>query len=96
MYPRIVKVAIIIPWQPPQTILVRELTRGIYRTTLIDQFERKINYAGTDIGFGVSLFKSTVNQSYIVVKGLWDQAIYKAPNKQPVQLTILDIATDDE
>jgi hypothetical protein len=96
MYPRIVKVTLILPWHPPQTVLVRELMRGIYRLQLTDRYGRIVNYAGTDIGFGVKLFKSTRNQSYLVVKGLWDEALYASESdKKPSHVTILDIETDD-
>lgn len=96
MYPRLVKVTLLLPWQPPQTVVEREVARGIYRLQLKDRFDRTINYVGSDIGFGVRLYKSTMNQSYIVVKGLWDQAIYSSERQNPVSIEILDLETDDD
>lgn len=95
MYPRVIIVTLHIPWQPPQRVEVREITRGIYRLTIKDRFDRKINYAGTDIGFGVALFKSTFDQSYIVVKGRWDDVIYKPADGKPQGVAVLDIESDD-
>lgn len=95
MYPKVFTVTLLIPWQPPQRVVVRELTRGIYRLSLVDKFERTINYAGTDIGFGVSLFKSTKDQSYLVVKGFFDEVIYKPAKGEAQSITVLDIETDD-
>lgn len=96
MYPRLVKVTLLLPWQPPQVVVDREVSRGIYRLQLVDRLERKINYVGSDIGFGVRLYKSTMNQSYIVVKGFWDQAIYASERQNPTSIQILDIETDDD
>lgn len=95
MYPRIYTVTLLLPWQPPQRVTVRELTRGIYRLALFDKFERKINFVGTDIGFNVSLFKSTFDQSYLVVKGRFDEVIYKSAKGTPESVTVLDIESDD-
>ena len=95
MYPRVYTVTLIIPWQPPQRVTVRELTRGIYRLALVDRYERTINYVGTDIGFGVALFKSTYDQSYLVVKGMFDEVIYKPAKGDPMSITVLDIESDD-
>lgn len=77
-------------------VVDREVARGIYRLQLTDRYDRKINYIGSDIGFGVRLYKSTMNQSYIVVKGFWDQAIYSSERQNPTTIQILDIETDDE
>lgn len=96
MYPRLIKVTLLLPWQPPQTVVDREVSRGIYRLQLIDRWERKINYVGTDIGFGVRLYKSTFNQSYLVVKGRWDQVIYSSEKQNPTPIQVLDIETDDD
>jgi hypothetical protein len=95
MYPRIVKITLLLPWQPPQVVICREILRGIYRLCVQDRFDRKINYAGSDIGFGVKLFKSTQDHTYIVVKGNWDEATYCASNQISQSITILDIETDD-
>jgi len=91
MYPRVYTVTLLIPWQPPQRVTVRELTRGIYRLSLVDRYERKINYVGTDIGFGVALFKSTYDQSYLVVKNRFDEVIYKPAKRDLMSITVLDI-----
>lgn len=96
MYPRLIKVTLILPWQPPQVVVDREVARGIYRLQLKDRYDRLINYVGSDIGFGVKLYKSTMNQSYIVVKGLWDQAIYSSERQNPTSISILDLETDDD
>lgn len=95
MYPRLVKVTLLLPWQPPQVVVDREVARGIYRLQLTDRFERLVNYVGSDIGFGVRLYKSTMNQSYIVVKGRWDQAIYSSERQNPVSIQVLDLEDDD-
>ncbi len=96
MYPRIIKVTLVLPWQPPQVALVREVLRGVYRLQITDRFGRLVNFVGTDTGFGVQLFKSTRNQSYLVVKGLWDEALYASESdKKASHVTILDIETDD-
>lgn len=95
MYPRLVQVTLIIPWQPPQTVTVAELSCGIYRMSIKDQFDRKINFVGSDIGYGVRFFKSTFDQSWIVVKGEWHEAKYKPAAKDPVDICILDVSTDD-
>lgn len=96
MYPRIIKVTLMLPWQKPQVVIVRELLSGIYRLQLVDRFDRTINYTGTKIGFGVTLFESTYNQSYLVVQGNWEEVLYSSESdKEPQPATVLDIATDD-
>lgn len=96
MYPRIIKVTLMLPWQPPQVVVVRELLAGIYRLQLTDRFGRIVNYTGIAIGFNVRLFESTYNQSYLVVKGEWEEVLYSAESDQkPSQVTVLDIETDD-
>lgn len=96
MYPRLTKLTLLLPYQPPQEVIERELTRGVFRLLLVDRWDRKINYIGSDIGFGVRLYKSTVNNSYIVVKGQWDEALYASERGRAVRIEVLDIATDDQ
>lgn len=95
MYPKVYRVTLLLPWQPPQVVLVRELLAGVYRLQLLDRYDRKINYAGSDIGFGVKLFKSTQNQSYLVVKNHWDEVLYASADGKPQIVEVLDIESDD-
>lgn len=95
MCPKITKITLILPWTPPQDVLCRVVLPGVYRMSLLDRFERRIQYVGSDIGFGIRLFKSTMNQSYVVVKGEWDEALYKDPAKAAVKVEILEVSSDD-
>ena len=96
MYPRIVKVTIALPWNPPQVILVRELLRGVYMLQIKDRYGRMITMFGKELGFGIKLFKSTRNHSYLIVKNIWDEVLYASESDaEPSPIAILDIEAND-
>ena len=91
------KVTIKLPGQMPQTITVTETALGCYRCAIVDKYDRIEPFQGENIGFGVTLFKSTIRDriSRLVVLGNWRQAKYRAFNGTEYTVQIEEVVTDE-
>ena len=91
----IVKVTLVLPYCPPQDVLCHQKAKNYWRLSLFDRFERKINFTGEYLGFGIRVFKSSIDTSYLVVKNEFDTALYKSNTQDIIKIDVLNVETDD-
>lgn len=92
---QIVKVTIVLPYCPRQDVIVYQKAKNYWRLSLVDRFDRRINFTGEYIGFGIRVFKSSVDMSYLVVKNEFDTVLYKSNTQDLITIDVLNVETDD-
>ena len=69
-----------LPWQEPQIIDVRKWSSGNCRLALLDRFNRFFWLSGEDVGFGVTVYRSSHANPRVrlVIFGDYERALWTA------------------
>jgi hypothetical protein len=86
-----------LPWQEPQIIDVRKWSSGNCRLSLLDRFNRFFWMNGEDVGFNVTVYRSSFSSPCVklVIFGDYERALWTAWDGvvYEVQINKMEIAT---
>jgi hypothetical protein len=79
-----------LPWQKPQHIEIKRLANGVYRTSILDRYDRVEWLMGEDVGFDVIVFKNMKfpRTTLLTIKSDWSQALFKNWEGQSLEVEI--------
>lgn len=82
-----------LPWQKPQKIEIRWLANGVFRTSIVDRYDRREWLQGEDVGFDIIVFQSMrfPRTTRLTVKKNLTQAIYKNFEGQSLEVEIFPL-----
>lgn len=83
--------SISIPYSVVQVIEIKEFENKRFVCKLRDRWERSIFYQGINLGFGITLFKTTYDKSSLLIFN-WQQAIYTDGRGKSYTIDLFEIS----